>query len=96
MARAPPENGLTYQLEVSTTSGFTGKSIVAGQWASPGMGNYHKPPKIFDGNTNHGVMLRNLPQTNTTYYYRVKTVDAGLKGIGLERHGKCVYAGGKF
>jgi hypothetical protein len=59
---ATPENGLTYQLEVSTTSGFTGNSIVAGQWASPGMGNYHKPPKIFDGNTNYGVMLRNLPQ----------------------------------
>jgi hypothetical protein len=84
---ATAENGLTYQLEVSTTSGFTGKSTVAGQWTSPGMGNYLKPPKIFDGNTNHGVMLRNLPQTNTTYYYRVKTVDAGLKESGWSATG---------
>ncbi|MBK8871658.1 MAG: VCBS repeat-containing protein [Elusimicrobia bacterium] len=78
---ATPENVLTYQLEVSTTSGFTGESMVAGQWASPGMGNYLKPPRIFDGNTNHGVMLRYLP-VNTTYYYRVKTIDSGLKESG--------------
>jgi predicted nucleotidyltransferase len=74
-----PANGLTYQVEISSDSGFTGKSVVPGQWATPGMGNYLKPPLIFDGNTNHGVMLRYLPTTNTTYYYRVKTIDAGLK-----------------
>jgi predicted nucleotidyltransferase len=74
-----PADGLTYQLEISTTSGFTGKSFVAGQWASPGVGNYLKPPKTYDGNTAHGVGLRYLPLTNTTYYFRVKTIDAGLK-----------------
>ncbi|MBK8576618.1 MAG: VCBS repeat-containing protein [Elusimicrobia bacterium] len=76
---ATPANALTYQLEISTISNFTGNSVVPGQWSSPGMGNYLKPPKIYDGNTNHGVRLRYLPFTNTTYYYRVKTVDAGLK-----------------
>jgi predicted nucleotidyltransferase/6-phosphogluconolactonase (cycloisomerase 2 family) len=74
-----PADGLTYQLEISTTSGFTGKSFVAGQWASPGVGNYLRPPKTYDGNTAHGVGLRYLPLTNTTYYFRVKTIDAGLK-----------------
>jgi 6-phosphogluconolactonase (cycloisomerase 2 family) len=72
-------NALTYAVEVSSVSGFTGKSVATGLWSSPGMGNYLKPPKIFDGNTTHGLMLRYLPQTNTTYYFRVKTVDAGLK-----------------
>ncbi|MBK8574502.1 MAG: hypothetical protein IPN90_02075 [Elusimicrobia bacterium] len=45
----------------------------------PRNGQLFKTPKIYDGNTNHGVRLRYLPFTNTTYYYRVKTVDAGLK-----------------
>jgi hypothetical protein len=76
---ATPAHVLTYQMEISTMSNFTGKSVVPGQWATPGMGNYLKPPKIYDGNTNHGVGLRYLPFTNTTYYYRVKTIDAGLK-----------------
>ncbi|MBK8576628.1 MAG: VCBS repeat-containing protein [Elusimicrobia bacterium] len=76
---ATPANVLTYQMEISTMSNFTGKSVVSGQWATPGMGNYLKPPKIYDGNTNHGVGLKYLPFTNTTYYYRVKTIDAGLK-----------------
>jgi hypothetical protein len=76
---ATPANVLTYQMEISTMSDFTGKSIVAGQWSTPGMGNYLKPPQIYDGNSNQGVGLRYLPFTNTTYYYRVKTIDAGLK-----------------
>jgi 6-phosphogluconolactonase (cycloisomerase 2 family)/predicted nucleotidyltransferase len=76
---ATPVNALAYQLEVSTNAVFTGKSIVPGGWATPGRGNYLNPPKIYDGNTKHGVPLRNLSQTDTTYYYRVKTVDAGLK-----------------
>jgi predicted nucleotidyltransferase len=78
-ASPTPENVLTYQVEISSDSGFTGKSVVAGQWTTPGMGNYLKPPLIFDGNTTHGVTLHYLPATNTTYYYRVKTIDAGLK-----------------
>jgi predicted nucleotidyltransferase len=76
---ATPDNGLSYQIEISTSSGFTGTSMVPGQWATPGMGNYLKPPKIFDGNTTHGVLLHSLAATNTTYYFRVKTIDSGLK-----------------
>lgn len=76
---ATPANGLTYQVQISTRNDFTGPTTVAGQWASPGMGNYLKPPKIFDGNTTHGVMLHTLPQTNTTDHFQVKTIDAGLK-----------------
>jgi hypothetical protein len=70
---------LTYQVEMSTSNTFTGHTIVAGQWTTPGMGNYLRPPKIFDGNTKHGIMLHSLPTFNTTYYYRVKTIDTGLK-----------------
>ncbi|MBK8576617.1 MAG: VCBS repeat-containing protein [Elusimicrobia bacterium] len=58
---ATPANVLTYQMEISTMSDFTGKSIVAGQWSTPGMGNYLKPPQIYDGNSNQGVGLRYLP-----------------------------------
>jgi predicted nucleotidyltransferase len=77
---ATPANVLTYQVEISSSSGFTGKSLVADpHGSSPGMGNYLKPPLIFDGLTTHGVMLYSLPLTNTTFYYRVKTIDAGLK-----------------
>lgn len=76
---ATPANGINYQVEISTLNTFTGKSVVANGWASPGMGNYFKPPKIFDGNTTHGVMLHYIPLTNTTYYFRVKSIDAGLK-----------------
>jgi DNA-binding beta-propeller fold protein YncE len=79
-ATATPANVLTYQVEISSSSGFTGKSVVADpHGSSPGMGNYLKPPLMFDGLTTHGVMLYSLPLTNTTFYYRVKTIDAGLK-----------------
>ncbi|MBK8870461.1 MAG: VCBS repeat-containing protein [Elusimicrobia bacterium] len=76
---ATPANVLTYQLEVSTSSTFSGVSVAPAHWATPGMGNYLRPPLIFDGNTKHGVRLNGLKQTNTTYYFRVKTIDAGLK-----------------
>jgi hypothetical protein len=58
--------------------------------ASPRMGSYLKPPKIFNSNTYYGVVLKSTDpwnaqstasyglRTDTTYYYRVKTVDAGL------------------
>ncbi|MBK8576263.1 MAG: VCBS repeat-containing protein [Elusimicrobia bacterium] len=78
-AGASSADVLTYQVEISTSNTFTGRTIVAGQWTTPGMGNYLRPPKIFDGNTNHGIMLHSLPTFNTTYYYRVKTIDTGLK-----------------
>ncbi len=54
------------------------------------MGSYLKPPKIFNSNTYYGVVLKSTDpwnaqttasyglRTDTTYYYRVKTVDAGL------------------
>jgi hypothetical protein len=74
-----PANGLTYLVEISSTSSFLSRSVVPAHWVTPGMGNYLNPPKIFDGNTTHGVMLHSLPFTNTTYYFRVKSIDAGLK-----------------
>jgi hypothetical protein len=54
------------------------------------MGSYLKPPKIFNGNTYYGVVLKSTDPWNaqptasygiradTTYYYRVKTVDSAL------------------
>ncbi|MBK8870462.1 MAG: hypothetical protein IPN19_05320 [Elusimicrobia bacterium] len=69
---------MTYLIEVSSTSSFLGRSVVPAHRVTPGMGNYLKPPKIFDGNTTHGLMLHYLPLTNTTYYFRVKSIDAGL------------------
>ncbi|MBK8575373.1 MAG: hypothetical protein IPN90_06745 [Elusimicrobia bacterium] len=58
--------------------------------ASPRMGSYLKPPKIFNSNANYGVVLKSTDpwnaqttasyglRTDTTYYYRVKTVDSAL------------------
>jgi hypothetical protein len=54
------------------------------------MGSYLKPPKIFNSNADYGIVLKSTDpwntqstanfglRTDTTYYYRVKTIDAGL------------------
>ncbi|MBK8869561.1 MAG: hypothetical protein IPN19_00550, partial [Elusimicrobia bacterium] len=67
--------------------------------ASPRMGSYLKPPKIFNSNSNYGVVLKSTDpwnaqttasyglRTDTTYYYRVKTVDAGLAESGWSSGG---------
>jgi hypothetical protein len=63
------------------------------------MGSYLRPPKIFAGNTNNGVVLKSTDpwnaqttagyglRTDTTYYYQVKTVDAGLATSGWSASG---------
>ncbi|MBK8870463.1 MAG: VCBS repeat-containing protein, partial [Elusimicrobia bacterium] len=76
---ATPVDGLSYSINVATTNNFLGQQFVSDRWASPGMGNYLKPPKIFNGNSNHGVMFRSGLASNTSYYFRLKTIDAGLK-----------------
>ncbi|MBK8870455.1 MAG: VCBS repeat-containing protein [Elusimicrobia bacterium] len=91
---ATPENVLTYDVQLSTVSNFS-KVLFSGQLgASPRMGSYLKPPKIFNGNTHYGVVLKSMDpwnaqttasyglRTDTTYYHRVKTVDSALAESG--------------
>ncbi len=86
---ATPANTLVYDLQVSTRADFALNTIAALSTATPRMGNYLRPPRIYDGNTRHGVVLRSTQPwagnnahpgllTDTTYYFRVRTVDAGL------------------
>lgn len=88
------ENALGYDIQISTKSDFTPLVAPGEEGASPRLGASLRPPKIFNGNTTYGVMLKstdpwNAPstagfglRTDTTYYYRVKTVDAGLATSG--------------
>ncbi|MBL0349237.1 MAG: VCBS repeat-containing protein [Elusimicrobia bacterium] len=80
---------LDYDLEVSTLATFARKVIPHVSTATPRRGNYSRPPLIYDGNSRHGVYLVSTApwnaalahpglRTDTTYYYRVYTVDAGL------------------
>lgn len=86
---ATPSVTLTYDLEVSTVADFSRDTISAMGMATPRTGNYLRPPRLYDGNTRHGVILRSTQPwagnnahpgllTDTTYYFRVRTVDAGL------------------
>ncbi|MBK8871656.1 MAG: VCBS repeat-containing protein [Elusimicrobia bacterium] len=96
---ATAENGLTYDLQISTTSNFSTLLFPGQLGASPRMGSYLKPPKIFNSNTDYGVVLKSTDpwnaqttasyglRTDTTYYYRVKTVDAGLAESGWSSGG---------
>lgn len=88
-AGATPANTLTYDLEVSTLSSFARETISMASTATPRLGNYFRPPQIYDGNTRHGAVLRSTQPwagnnahpgllTDTTYYFRVRTIDAGL------------------
>ncbi|MBL0058663.1 MAG: VCBS repeat-containing protein [Elusimicrobia bacterium] len=80
---------LDYDIEISTMATFTPDTVAHHSRATPRRGNYDRPPQIFDGNTRHGVILRSTApwnpalahpglRTDTTYYFRVRTVDAGL------------------
>lgn len=80
---------LDYDVEISTLSTFARKVIPHVSTATPRRGAYTRPPLIYDGNTRHGVFLRSTApwnaalahpglRTDTTYYFRVYTVDAGL------------------
>ncbi|MBK6879588.1 MAG: VCBS repeat-containing protein [Elusimicrobia bacterium] len=86
---ATPAVTLTYDLEVSTSSDFSRATIPAMRMTTPRTGNYLRPPRLYDGNTRHGVILRSTQpwagnnahpglRTDTTYYFRVRTMDAGL------------------
>jgi hypothetical protein len=86
---ATPAVTLTYDLEVSTSSDFSRATIPAMSLTTPRTGNYLRPPRLYDGNTRHGVILRSTQpwagnnahpglRTDTTYYFRVRTMDAGL------------------
>ncbi len=80
---------LDYDLEVSTLASFARKVVPHHSTSTPRRGGYSRPPLIYDGNTRHGVYLVSTApwnaalahpglRTDTTYYYRVYTVDAGL------------------
>ena len=75
---ATPEAGLSYYVEVATISSFV-PSVQSGAF---------DPPKTYDGGTKYGMVLTSTQpwsslsanfglQTDTTYYFHVKTIDAG-------------------
>ncbi|HNI58062.1 MAG TPA: hypothetical protein PKZ00_10800, partial [Elusimicrobiota bacterium] len=75
---ATPEAGLSYYVEVATVSSFV-PSVQSGAF---------DPPKTYDGGTKYGMVLTSTQpwsslsanfglQTDTTYYFHVKTIDAG-------------------
>jgi hypothetical protein len=88
-AGATPAAALNYDIQVSTTLGFTHAFFTGALGATPRMGSFLKPPTIFPSGF-HGVMLKSTHpwtaqssasfglRTDTTYYYRVKSIDAGL------------------
>ena len=98
-AGATATNMLTYDLQISTTSGFTGTNVISAFGNdTPLRGDYFRPPMIFDGNSNHGVVMlstgpwqaQSVPEglrTDTTYYYRVRTIDNGLIKSGWSGQG---------
>ncbi|MBK8126126.1 MAG: VCBS repeat-containing protein [Elusimicrobia bacterium] len=88
-ANPTPPGLLDYDIEISTLAAFTPDTVAPHSRATPRRGNYDRPPLIFDGNTRHGVLLKSTApwapalahpglRTDTTYYFRVRTVDAGL------------------
>jgi hypothetical protein len=96
---ATPENVLTYDIQISTVSNFASVIFPGQMGASPRMGSYLKPPKIFNSNTYYGVTMKSADpwnaqttasyglRTDTTYYYRVKTVDSALAESGWSSNG---------
>jgi acylphosphatase len=84
-------NGLSYDLQVSTSSNFARPWIIPGLSTGTSMwSSYLRPAKIFDGNTTHGVMLFSTKpwsgsdgaayglRIDFMYYFWVYTIDAGL------------------
>jgi hypothetical protein len=61
---ATPENVLTYDIQISTVSNFASVIFPGQMGASPRMGSYLKPPKIFNSNTYYGVVLKSTDPWN--------------------------------
>jgi len=86
-AGATPQNGLYYEVQAATSSDFGSPVIQSYSHQKPAMGNYLRPPKIFDGSTRYGVVIKSSApwdnysnlKTDSTYYFRVKSIDAGLR-----------------
>ena len=68
-----PVNGLYYNFRAGTVSGSN--DVATGKYGTPLLGNYLRP-KISP--TTLGINLRNIPK-NTTYYWSIQTIDAGLR-----------------
>jgi hypothetical protein len=75
---ATPEAGLSYFLQIATVATMN-PVVLAGAF---------DPPKTYDGGTKYGALLTSTEpwrsqtanfglQTDTTYYFQVKTIDAG-------------------
>jgi hypothetical protein len=87
---ATAENALNYDVRISTRPDFLPLVVPGQQGASDRRGQYLTPPKIFNSHTAYGVMMKSTDpwtaqtgaayglRTDTTYYYQVKTIDAGL------------------
>jgi hypothetical protein len=86
---ATPVNGLYYEVQVSTLPGFTRLTAPGVPTATPGMGGFVRPWAFYGGATPYGLMMKSTGPwavqnahpgllTDTTYYYRVQTIDAGL------------------
>lgn len=97
-AGATPGNGLYYDVQISTLASFARLAAPGLLGATPLMGGYHRPPSIFGGGTPIGVMLKSTApwapinahpglRTDTTYYFRVRTIDAGLRASGVSPTG---------
>ncbi len=89
---ASAANQLTYDIQISTIPGMGTPYIVPGLTeVTPRRGNYLRPPQIYDGNTNHGIILTSTNpwqtqtgaayglRTDTSYYYVLRTVDLSLE-----------------
>jgi hypothetical protein len=87
---ATPTNGLYYDIQVATVSDFARMTVAGLSSASPLLGGSLRPPSIFGGSTPLGMRLKSTApwtpmtahpglRTDTTYYFRVRTIDAGLR-----------------
>ncbi|MFH1282613.1 MAG: FG-GAP-like repeat-containing protein [bacterium] len=72
---ATPAAGLYYNLAVSTENSI-GNDPATSVYGSPLLGNFVRPPKIYDSNTRYGIAL-DLP-VGVTYYWAVAAIDVGL------------------
>lgn len=87
---ALPVNSLYYDIQVSTLATFTRYAVPGMYNASPQMGGPLRPTNIYGGATSIGTMLKSTQPwstnsahpgllTDTTYYFRIRTIDAGLR-----------------
>ncbi len=103
LATRTPANGLYYDVQISTLNTFAkfaAPSLMGTQpqGTTPQQGGYLRPPSIFGGATPIGIMLKSTQPwagnnahpgliTDTTYYFRVVTIDAGLLSSGFSAAG---------